>query len=530
MTSPEEADLHRPVYSVDLLAHALNQTPSRPLLRQRDGGHLTIGEVRDATSRYVQALATLGVKRGSRVALLSGNRPEVLHTTHAVQLLAGIYVPMHSLGSLDDHSNIIQDATIELLVFDAKGFGSRATDLARITPGLKLASFGPCAGAIDLDALAQTMTPCPLVAPRVSADEVARIGYSGGTTGKAKSIGGTHGVSTAAMSIVMAEWEWPNPPHVLCAAPLSHAGATLVLPTLLRGGTMLVLPGFEPVAVMSAIQDFKLNCTLMVPTMIYALLDHPRFKEFDLSSLETVFYGGSSISPTRLKEAIERIGPVFSQFYGQAEAPMVVTLLRKHEHDVANMQRLASCGRPLPWSHVALLDSSNRPVPDGEPGEICVRGSLVMTGYRNNPELTAETFAGGWLHTGDVAVRDADGFLRIVDRKKDMIVSGGFNIFPRELEDILVTHPAVAQAAVFGLPDPKWGEAVTAAIVLRPGQDVAEEDLRALVANRKGSYQAPKRVVFVDVIPQTPVGKPDKKTLRARFLATDKPEPAAKNA
>ena len=276
-------------------------------------------------------------------------------------------------------------------------------------------------------------------------------------------------------NVMMAEWEWPNPPRVLTCAPLSHSGAALALPALLKGGTMLVLPGFEPVAVMQAIQEHRINCTLVVPTMIYALLDHPRFGEFDLSSLETVFYGASSISPARLKEAIERIGPVFSQFYGQAEVPMVITLLRKSEHDVNDLRRLASCGRPTPWAHVSLLDAEDRPVPDGEPGEICVRGPLVFDGYRNNPELNAATFRGGWHHTGDVAVRDPGGFLRIVDRTKDMIVSGGFNIYPREIEDILSEHPAVAQAAVIGMPHPKWGEAVTAVVVLRPGLDVTAE-------------------------------------------------------
>jgi fatty-acyl-CoA synthase len=317
-TNPPEADLYQPVYSIDLLANALNQTPSRPLLRQLNAPTLTVGEIRDATSCYIQALSLLGAGRATRVGLLSGNRPEVLHATHAVQLMAGIYVPMHALGSLDDHLHIVKDAEIEILVFDATGFGAHARELARRVPALKLASFGPCEGAVDLDALARSMTPGPLVAAKVTADEVVRIGYSGGTTGKSKSIAGTHGISTTAMSIVMAEWEWPSPPHVLCAAPLSHAGVTLVLPALLRGGTMLVLPRFEPVAVMGAIQEHRLNCTLMVPTMIYALLDHPRFDEFDLSSLESVFYGGSSISATRLKEAIERIGPVFSPFYGQA--------------------------------------------------------------------------------------------------------------------------------------------------------------------------------------------------------------------
>jgi fatty-acyl-CoA synthase len=289
----------------------------------------------------------------------------------------------------------------------------------------------------------------------------------------------------------------------------------MFLPTLLKQGTMLVLPGFDPVEVMRTIQEQRINCILLVPTMIYALLDHPRFGEFDLSSLETVFYGASAISPARLKEAIEKIGPVFSQFYGQAEAPMTVTLLRKAEHDVDDMRRLASCGRPVPWLRVELLDADNQPVADGEPGEICVQGPLVMDGYRDNPELTRETFAGGWLHSGDVAVRDPGGFLRIIDRTKDMIVTGGFNVYPREIEDVLSEHPAVAQVAVIGVPHPRWGEAVKALIVLRAGQRASPEELIDLVAGRKGSYQAPKEVEFIDAIPQTAVGKPDKKALRA---------------
>lgn len=280
---------------------------------------------------------------------------------------------------------------------------------------------------------------------------------------------------------------------------------------------MLVLPGFEPEAVLRAIQDYRINCMMLVPTMIYALLDHPRFDEFDLSSLETVFYGASAISPSRLREAIQRIGPVFMQFYGQSEAPMALTMLRKRDHDVSDLRRLASCGRPTPWAHIQLQDSEGREVADGEPGEICVRGPLVMNGYRGNPELSAEALRGGWLHTGDVAVRDPGGFLRIVDRTKDMIVSGGFNIYPREIEDILGEHPAVAQVAVIGVPHEKWGEAVTACVVLRPGMHASAEELTAPVAARKGSYQAPKVVEFIAEIPQTPVGKPDKKALKARF-------------
>ena len=195
-------------------------------------------------------------------------------------------------------------------------------------------------------------------------------------------------------------------------------------------------------------------------------------------------------------------------------------MLRKHEHDINNPLRLASCGRPVPWLQVELLDRNHNPVPDGEPGEICIRGPLVMNGYRNNVELTNEAFAGDWLHSGDVAIRDCDGFLRIIDRTKDMIVTGGFNVYPRELEDILTEHPAVSQAAVIGVPHEKWGEAVTALVVLRDNHAVAAETLIQLIAERKGSYQAPKTLEFIESIPLTPVGKPDKKVLRKRFVSS----------
>lgn len=510
-------DLHRPLYIPDLLVNALSQTPDRPWIQLAGGQMLTVGEVRDATSQFVQALQSLGVGAGSRVATLSGNRPEVLHVAHSIQLLGAVSIPMHPLAGLADHVHILLDAKVDVLVFDAARFSGRAAELSQRSPGTKLIAFGDSPVAEDLCKLALSFEPAPLVAPKVSGSSVARLTYSGGTTGKPKALESTQRVATVTAQIMLAEFEWPNPPRVLAVSPLSHAGSGTVLPSLLKQGTILILPSFDPLAVMQAIQEYRINCMLVVPTMIYALLDHPRFGEFDLSSLETVFYGASAISPARLKEAIERIGPVFFQFYGQSEAPMVITVLRKAEHDVHDLRRLASCGRPVPWLRVELLDSNLRPVPDGEPGEICVQGPLVMDGYRDNPELTAEALRGGWLHTGDVAVRDPGGFLRIVDRTKDMIVSGGFNIYPRELEDIIGEHPGVSQVAVIGVPHPKWGEAVKALVVPRAGATPEAEELMAMVAKRKGSFQAPKLVEFIDAIPQTPVGKPDKKALRARF-------------
>ena len=196
---------------------------------------------------------------------------------------------------------------------------------------------------------------------------------------------------------------------------------------------------------------------------------------------------------------------------------MAITSLRKEDHDVDDLARLATCGRPTPWVRVRLLDDAGNEVPRGEPGEICVQGPLVMKGYWKKPKESADALDGGWLHTGDIAREDEHGFYTIVDRKKDMIVSGGFNVFPREVEDVLATHPAVAQCAVIGVPDEKWGEAVKAVVVLRPDAAATADELIGLVKERKGAHYAPKTVDFADAIPVSPLGKPDKKVLRAHY-------------
>jgi len=512
----EYPDLHRPLFNADVLANALNNGGDRPLLHLLDGATQTVREVRDETSRFAQALASVGVRAGDRVSLIAPNRPECLHVTHALAMLAALYVPIHPLSALPAQLDTLRDADVSVLVFDADRFAGRAAEIAAEMPGIRLLAIGASELAEDIQTLAAGFTPGPLVPPRAGEHDVIRLGYSGGTTGKPKAIPSVQRVGALTGLYMQADWEWPNPPRILSCAPLTHAGGAMFMPALLRGGTFLVLPGFDPTQVLETIEARRINCMMLVPTMIYALLDHPRLDEYDLSSLETVFYGASAIAPARLQEAIRRIGPVFAQFYGQAEAPMVLTYFRKADHDPDDLERLSSCGRPSPWVRLELHDGDGNPVPDGQPGEICVQGPLVMDGYRD-PELTAEAFRHGWLHTGDVAVKDPQGFLHIVDRTKDMIVSGGFNIYPREIEIILAEHPAVAEVAVIGVPHEKWGEAVKAVVVLKPGMSASEEELCGPVATRKGNYQAPKSVDFVEAIPQTPVGKPDKKALRALF-------------
>ena len=512
--------VHAGLFQPQLLVQGLSRDLDRPLLHTPDGTTITAGAFRDMVSRYAQALVAAGAGPGTRVGMLSANRPEVLVVTAACLINRHVLVPMHPIGSLDDHLHVVTDAQIEHLVFDPARFGERAAAIRNAaSEACTLWSLGACPTGRDLEALAATMSPAPLVPPPVELEEPYRLSYTGGTTGTPKAVIGVHRTGLAVLQIQLTEWEWPADIRQLVCAPLSHAGAAMFLPTLVRGGSMTILPGFDPVAVMEAIEQHRITCAMLVPTMIYALLDHPRFGEFDLSSLETIFYGASPMAPARLKEGIERLGPVFFQFYGQVEAPMTISVLRRAEHDPDDPLRLASCGRAVPWVRVALLDDAMREVPDGEPGEICVQGPLVMAGYYRRPEQTAEALAGGWLHTGDVAVRDADGFLRIVDRKKDMIITGGFNVYPREIEDVLGTHPAVSNCAVIGVPDDRWGEAVAAVVALRPGAEPCADALIALVRERKGAVQAPKSIVFVDALPITAVGKPDKKKLRAEMAA-----------
>jgi fatty-acyl-CoA synthase len=507
--------LHHPTLMPELLAIALNRYDDRPAVLV-DGETITYRHYREAVSRWAQAYRSVGLQPGDGVAMLARNRPEVLFATGASMMTGCRGTPLHPLGSADDHAYVLENAEIDTLVFDP-ALEAHAAVLREKVPGLRrLLAFGPTTIGEDLPALAATFDPAPLEPPMPDPEAVSSLSFTGGTTGLPKGVLGTYRGGAALTQIQLSEWQWPDEMRFLIAAPLSHAAAAFTLPVLLRGGSFVVLPGFTPGDWLEAVQKHRITSTMIVPAMLYAILDHPDLAGTDTSSLETIFYGASAASPARLAQAIERFGPVFFQFYGQNEAPMTITVLRKEEH---TPEKLATCGRPVPWVRAALLDENCEPVPRGEPGEICVQGPLVMAGYHKLPEQTAETFRGGWLHTGDIAREDEDGYWTIVDRTKDMIISGGFNVFPREVEDVLSAHPTVAAAAVIGVPDEKWGEAVKAVVVPKPGVQIDADALIALVRDRKGPIHAPKSVDVVDSLPLTPVGKPDKVALRERYWA-----------
>ncbi|CAA0116601.1 Long-chain-fatty-acid--CoA ligase [Halioglobus japonicus] len=505
-----------------LLIDGLNRYHDEPCLFLGDKV-ASYRDVRERASQMVQALQSKGLGVGSRVAVISANRPEVLANIAAMQLTGCVGTPLHPLGSLDDHAYVLEAAEVETLIFDASVFEELAGALKARVPGLKnLLGFGPNAIGDDYLAIADEFTPKPLVAPDIKPDQVSSVNFTGGTTGKPKGVMSTYSVTAAMTQIQLAEWEFPEEVRMLMATPLSHAAAAFFIPVLQKGGAFYVMQGFSPDEFFDMVEQHKITCTMLVPVMLYFLLDSPRSATADMSSMETIFYGASPMSPTRLAEGITKWGQIFYQFFGQSECPMVIANMRRKDHDLSKPHRLSSCGRPTPWVHMSLRDPDGNEVAPGEAGEICVRGPLVMKGYKDMPEQTAEAFAGGWLHTGDVGKLDEDGFLYIVDRTKDMIVTGGFNVFPREVEDVLATHEAVGQVVVIGVPDEQWGEAVKAVVVLKPGFEGNDElvaSMQALVKEAKGSVQSPKTIDFVAGIPLTPVGKPDKKAVRAQYWA-----------
>jgi fatty-acyl-CoA synthase len=480
------------------------------------GGSITYAGATELIGRIQKVLMQFGLEPGTRVASLSANRADSWCAGVAAQLARLSATSLHPLGSLDDQLFQIEDSEAQILVVDADTFRDRGGELAARASSLKAVfTLGPASYGVDLLAAieaAGSATPRSFAGP----DDIATLNYTGGTTGKSKGALRYHREYGGFANAILADFEIPDTPSYLTVAPISHVAGTKVLPTLMRGGTVHMLKGFDPEAVFRTIERERINFTLFVPTMIYVMLDHPALDKTDLSSLELLLYGASAMSPSRLVEGIERIGPVFSQLYGQTEC-YPVSVLRKADHDPRTPELFLSCGFPIAACQVRILDNDDQEVATGEPGEICVRAPHVMAEYWKRPEQTAETLKSGWLHTGDIARADERGYMFILDRKKDMIVSGGFNIFPREIEDVLSQHADVAMVAVVGVPDDKWGEAVTAIVVAREGARPSADELINLVKARKGSAHAPKHIKFVTALPMTGVGKVDKKVLKAEF-------------
>lgn len=505
----------------ELILGAIQRYPDRVAFIA-DERQLTYRQLGEKISLAIQMFDALGLRPGDAVAQLCGNRPELFCIVAAAYVHGLRSVTLHAAGSVSDHAYILRDSGAK--VFIAEDYhGQGATELQSLAgDGIAWFSHDDTPGLRAFWGEAADSAPAPL-SVRPSPDGVIRLAYTGGTTGRSKGVMLTDRSLLANTLLWLTAFPWPDADRYLCVAPMSHGAGSMILPALVRGGTVVLQRGFDAGRFIAAIERHGIGTTWLVPTMLYALLDHPGLSRADLSSLHAVVYSAAPAAPSRIRQALDILGPKLVQAYGQTEAPNTILVLNQHDHRDARQSRLHAAGRPSPGIQVALLDDAGREVAPGDVGEICVRGPLVMDGYWNQPAQTDETLRGGWLHTGDLAHRDEDGFVYIVDRKKDMVISGGFNVYPREIEDVLAAHPHVAAVAVFGVPDDKWGEAVTAVVVPRPGSNPQASDLKAFVRQSKGPVHTPKVIEFVDALPLTSLGKPDKKALRLRFAAGGPP-------
>ncbi|MBM3540709.1 MAG: long-chain fatty acid--CoA ligase [Alphaproteobacteria bacterium] len=475
-------------------------------------------------ARLAHALLSRAPQR-SRVAYLSANRFEGLEVYLATMAAGMAVVPMNPRGVAEEYAFQLQDSGASVC-FYSEEFKDMAAAIRALAPSVAhwVAIGRGHAGDTPHESLLDGRPETP---PEIGMepDDVAWLFYTSGTTGKPKGAMETHrNLVTMTQQFLAAVTPDVAPTDVMFhAAPISHGSASCMWPHLAVGAANafpLTLQ-FDAVRVLEAIERYRVTSSFMPPTMVNLLVQCPERTRYDASSLKNIVYGGGPMYVEHLKAALDAFGPVFVQIFGQGEAPVTCTWLPKAEH-VTNghpvkERRLGSAGRETPGTRVRIHGPDDAPLPPGQPGEICVRGDLVMRGYWNRPDATAETLRGGWLHTGDVGYLDEDGYLFITDRMKDLIISGGANIYPREVEEVLLTHPAVRETAVFGVPDDKWGEAVKATVVLHPGRSAGADELIAHCRAHLASYKKPKSIDFVDALPKNATGKILKRQLRDAY-------------
>lgn len=484
-----------------------------------EGQSLTFKEVYKNSNRLANALLDLGLKKGDRVAFLLANSLKSVEIDFAILLAGLVRVPLNARLSEKEHLHMIDETDSMALLFTEE-FSDRAKELQQTTGCVK--HFCQINGTpadesiLNITKYAAGMSDDePKV--KVEDSDLATIQYTSGTTGVLKAAVHTQQTWGAISTNILTALDIREGDIMMHAAPLTHASGTLVLPHWVRGAANAILPGFEPDQYLKAIEEIKPTTLNLVPTMVVMLLSHPESKNHSLDSVRNIIYGASPMPREALKAGMNLWGPKFIQYYGQTEAPLILSLLEIGDHQTDNEEaaaRLISCGRPVATTSIKICDEEGKELPLGDIGEIVVNSTQGMIGYWNAPELTAETIKDGWIFTRDMGYIDERGYLFLVDRKSDMIISGGFNIYPREVEEVLYEHPAVLEAAAIGTPDPKWVETVTAYVVLRPGASATEEEIIEFCKDKLASYKKPTSVHFIDSLPKTAVGKVLRRALK----------------
>jgi acyl-CoA synthetase (AMP-forming)/AMP-acid ligase II len=485
-------------------------------------------EAQDASWRIAKAMWAAGLRGEERVAIFSPNDARVLLCMLGLMRAGGVWVPLNYRNALDANVQYLNYSGTSWLFYHSS-FQEQVREIKPLVPSLRhfVCIDADCNSDLSLEPFMQRgegVEDLDWGDARGNLERLAGLVPTGGTTGPAKGVMVTNlswGTMTelANQNLRCDDIE----PVCLSTAPLSHAAGVVAFAMFSLGATNVVLPAFDAFEVLQSIERFRVTHVFLPPTAFYALLTHPKIRDFNYSSLRRLLIAAAPVSPDKFKKGIEVFGPCLCQSYGQTEAPMYMTFLDTATVAAAaagdHPERLRSCGRPTLAVRLAIMDDNGKILPPRQTGEIVARGALVGAGYYNLPEATAEIRTHGWHHTGDVGYRDEDGFFYIVDRKKDMIITGGFNVYSAEVEACVMELPQVRECAVIGVPDEKWGEAVKAIVVFRDGEALTEEAVISHCKERLGSVKSPKSVEFWREIPKTAAAKIDKKTIRKPFWA-----------
>ncbi len=493
------------------------------------GGEETSFAALDAGSNCAaNALAALGVGKGDRIAYLGKNHPLYFELLIAAAKLGAVMTPVNWRLAPPEVAYIVNDSQAKAL-FVGEGFGAM---LDKILADIPLVSevFGVAANDPNLRDYCQWRDGFSAkdLAINVGPEDDALQLYTSGTTGRPKGAVMTHGsilssrhrLDPGAEELELREWQKPIPGEVtLLAMPCFHiSGTGTGIGTIANGTCSIVLPEYDPTKALDLIENYPISKIFLVPAAIQILLDHPRVGEVDFSRLKFITYGASPIPLDLMKAAMDRFGCGFVQMYGMTETSGTIVTLDPEDHVPEGSARMRSVGKPLPGVEIKIVDTEGNEVAPNVVGEIATRSSKNMRGYWNLPEATAATIDGeGWLRTGDAGYLDEAGYLFIRDRVKDMIISGGENVYPAEVENAIYSHPKVAEVAVIGIPDAKWGEAVKACVVVKPGESLTEAEVIAHAREHIAAYKSPKSVDFIEVLPRNPSGKVLRRELRAPY-------------
>jgi acyl-CoA synthetase (AMP-forming)/AMP-acid ligase II len=504
---------------IDFFDKGVEVEPDRPFLVD-DVERRTYADTQAMSHRIANAFRAAGIAPGSKVAVLSGNAARAFECVIGLLRAGCVWVPVNARNTVEE-SVYALDNTDTAVLFYSRAFRDTVARLLAACPRITQAVCieEPDAPHPSLEHWTRGHADrSPEV--RAGLDDVVTLFSSGGTTGHPKGVMMTH---LAWMTWIAASQRllWHDHARQLVVAPMTHAAGGVTLMMSAMGATNFILPGFDPVRVMSAIDEHRITHLFLPPTAVYRLLAHPDVRRYDYSSLRYFNYASAPMALEKVKEAMEVFGPVMMTGFGQTELGPNVTFFSPEDHRAvlasADDRRLTSCGRPTLFARVEVMDDAGNLLPAETHGEIVVRTTAVMKGYYKNAEETARVSAHGWHHTGDIGFKDREGWVFLVDRKRDMLISGGFNLFPSEIEKAVVAHPAVQDCAVVGVPDAHWGEAVKAVVELKSGASAAPEELLAFCRTRLAGYKVPKSVEIWPELPRSAAGKVLRRKVRERY-------------